>query len=597
MPFGANPSPGKLWHVCAGPSAVNTHAADNRMASAEFVFELFGDRFDLWTGQGPLRRIRRSSGATTFGGRAENRDLMDQIRQTLDTASVQCRAVGGGFIVSIPAGSHQRPMAAVAEIGVEQVADVLQQTAAGAIGQQSRSEVPAGISGFEQWTDLDASDNRLRADESELSWLNQLPASVVPKREETSVTAVARRILPQLLDLIQARSLLLIDGEDGAGSSSALLWSGGDEVTSSAVDRVVLRYSSEASYSDGLCLNFTSPPQSIVSRDGIMSAVIVPVRWPARSTGWLVAVNRDLRKLATGEAASRYGSEIQMGDIEFGDAQINLMRAASSVLATNSGILDLLNDREQVLTGIVRTLVNALDAKDSYTCGHSDRVAEFARLTAQAMGVNARGCEQVHMAGLLHDIGKVGIPDHILNKPAAVTDEEMEIIRQHPVTGYEILRHLSSFEYVLPAVLHHHEAFDGSGYPHGLHGNAIPLSARILAVADSWDAMTSSRSYRAGMSPDRATAILQDGAGQQWDPQCVEAFLKCKDAVRVRMDAAHDEVPPPVMVRSAAVATMSAWPVRGQRARALVSDVATSTSSRTPDSLAVPMPDAVFHRN
>lgn len=573
---------------------MNTHASDNSLASAEFVFELFGDRFDLWTGQGPLRRIRRSSGTRTFGGRSENRDLMNQIRHTLDTSSVQCRGVGSGFVVSIPAGSHQRPMAAVAEIGVEQVADVIQRTAAGAIGQQSRVEVPTGLSGFEQWTDTP--DHRLRADQSEISWLNQLPASVVPKREETSVAAVASRILPQLLDLIQARSLLLIDGEAGAGSSSALLWSGGEAVTGSSVGRIILRYSSEASCSDGVCLDFSSPPQSIVSRDGIMSAIIVPVRWPARSTGWLVAVNRDLRKLATGEAVSRYGAEIQTDDIEFGDAQINLMRAASSVLATNSGILDLLNDREQVLTGIVRTLVNALDAKDSYTCGHSDRVAEFARLTAQAMGVNARGCEQVHMAGLLHDIGKVGIPDHILNKPAAVTEEEMEIIRQHPVTGYEILRHLSSFEYVLPAVLHHHEAFDGSGYPHGLCGNAIPLSARILAVADSWDAMTSSRSYRAGMSPERATGILQNGAGQQWDPQCVEAFLKCKDAVRVRMDAAHDDVPPPVMVRTAAVAAMSAWPVRKSETRPVNSGT-TSTSNRTPGSLAVPMPDAVFHRN
>jgi putative nucleotidyltransferase with HDIG domain len=236
------------------------------------------------------------------------------------------------------------------------------------------------------------------------------------------------------------------------------------------------------------------------------------------------------------------------------------MSAASSVLATNSGILKLLNDREQLLTGVLRTLVNALDAKDSYTCGHSDRVAEFARLIAQDMGVDEKECEQIHLAGLLHDIGKVGIPDQILNKTSAVTELEMERIRQHPTIGYEILKHLSSFEYVLPGVLHHHESFDGTGYPHGLSGASIPLSARILAVADAWDAMTSDRPYRVGMPPDRATSILNNGSGRQWDPQCVTAFLRCMDAVRMRMDLAHSTIDPPRMMRSVAVASISAWP-------------------------------------
>ena len=114
-----------------------------------------------------------------------------------------------------------------------------------------------------------------------------------------------------------------------------------------------------------------------------------------------------------------------------------------------------------------------------------------------------------------------------------LTDAEFELIKQHPVIGYEILKHLENLSYVLPGVLHHHEAMDGSGYPNGLKGEEIPLYARILAVADSYDAMTSNRPYRRGMPTDKAEAILRGGSGKQWDPQCVDAFFLAVNGIRL----------------------------------------------------------------
>jgi HD-GYP domain-containing protein (c-di-GMP phosphodiesterase class II) len=130
------------------------------------------------------------------------------------------------------------------------------------------------------------------------------------------------------------------------------------------------------------------------------------------------------------------------------------------------------------------------------------------------------------MAGLLHDIGKIGVPDYVLGKPDRLTDEEFAQIKRHPEIGCAILKHLKQLHFVLPGVLHHHESFDGRGYPHGLAGDSIPLLGRIIAVADAYDAMTSDRPYRSGMPTEKAEAILRSGAGKQWDPRMIEAFFQ-----------------------------------------------------------------------
>jgi HD-GYP domain-containing protein (c-di-GMP phosphodiesterase class II) len=128
---------------------------------------------------------------------------------------------------------------------------------------------------------------------------------------------------------------------------------------------------------------------------------------------------------------------------------------------------------------------------------------------------------------LLHDVGKIGVRDAVLRKPGPLTDEEFEEIKQHPDKGWQILHELVPLQHVLHGVLHHHEQFDGHGYPDQLAGHAIPLHGRILAVCDAYDAMTSDRPYRTGMPQERAESILRSGAGKQWDPELIDAFFRC----------------------------------------------------------------------
>jgi len=136
------------------------------------------------------------------------------------------------------------------------------------------------------------------------------------------------------------------------------------------------------------------------------------------------------------------------------------------------------------------------------------------------------------LSGLLHDIGKIGIEDSVLRKPGRLTDEEFEHLKRHPQLGYNILRDIDRIKDVLPGVLHHHEAWNGKGYPRGLVGTDIPLLARIIAVADSFDAMSSDRPYRDGIDDERIDKILRNGAGSQWDADVVDAYFAVRDEIR-----------------------------------------------------------------
>lgn len=170
----------------------------------------------------------------------------------------------------------------------------------------------------------------------------------------------------------------------------------------------------------------------------------------------------------------------------------------------------------------IRKLV---DAKDFYTRGHSDRVSFYAVKIAESMGKSAAYVERIRVAGLFHDIGKVKVPDEILRKPAKLTEEEYAIIKMHPVYGREMLSSVSFFRELLPAIEQHHERYDGTGYPSGLAGEAIAEEARIISVADAFDAMTSNRAYRGSFDFDYAVAELQKGKNKQFDGRVVDVFL------------------------------------------------------------------------
>lgn len=174
----------------------------------------------------------------------------------------------------------------------------------------------------------------------------------------------------------------------------------------------------------------------------------------------------------------------------------------------------------------VGALANAIEARDQYTGGHSERVGRLAVLTGKALELTPDELQLLEWSGLLHDVGKIGIPEHILNKPGALTPDEFELIKRHPRLGYDVLRPISNLESVLEAVLYHHENWDGSGYPRGLRGEQIPRAARILHVVDIFDALTSTRSYRRRLDFESALKMLAEGAGRETDPHITSVFIK-----------------------------------------------------------------------
>ena len=175
---------------------------------------------------------------------------------------------------------------------------------------------------------------------------------------------------------------------------------------------------------------------------------------------------------------------------------------------------------------IIYALAATVDAKDHYTYGHSRKVSEYAVALAEALNLPEETVHTIRAAGLLHDIGKIGVPDSILTKPAALEQKEWEPIRTHPELGVEILKHVVDLSKCLPAILHHHENWDGTGYPHGVKGDAIPLEARILSVADAYDAITSPRPYRTQLTLKDALDELRRCAGTQFDPELVPVFCE-----------------------------------------------------------------------
>ena len=186
----------------------------------------------------------------------------------------------------------------------------------------------------------------------------------------------------------------------------------------------------------------------------------------------------------------------------------------------------LFKDSESLMMGLLHSLVAAVDAKDAYTCGHSVRVGLFAKRLAVEAGYEEAFAERVYFAGLLHDVGKIGIDDAVLRKPGKLTEEEFAQIRRHPEIGYRILKGISQIHDILPGVLYHHERIDGRGYPERLGGERIPLLGRILCIADSFDAMTSSRTYRTGMTIEDAMAEIKNCRGTHFDPHLADLFCR-----------------------------------------------------------------------
>jgi HD-GYP domain-containing protein (c-di-GMP phosphodiesterase class II)/putative methionine-R-sulfoxide reductase with GAF domain len=254
------------------------------------------------------------------------------------------------------------------------------------------------------------------------------------------------------------------------------------------------------------------------------SILSVPLRAPSIQLG---AERGELKESIIGGAQALNKRD----GAQFTDDDITLFEALASQAATVLQLARLHDDTYKLFMGVINVVAGAIDAKDPYTQGHSRRVSDFSVAIAEELGLPREVVNHVKIGGILHDVGKIGIPDAILNKPDRLTDDEMELMKKHTTKGYEImqqqeLRWLLREE--LPALLQHHERLDGRGYPYGLSGDEIVRIGRIVAVADVFDALTSDRPYRAGMPVGDALAILRRGTPSEFDPECVEAFCRAR---------------------------------------------------------------------
>ena len=188
-----------------------------------------------------------------------------------------------------------------------------------------------------------------------------------------------------------------------------------------------------------------------------------------------------------------------------------------------------LNQRLDATEGVLFALARAVEARDRHTIHHAERVGRYAEAIGGAQGLGAEDCDLLYQGGVLHDLGKIAIPDAILLKPGPLSPEEFSVMRTHSIEGERICLSLRSIAHYLPIIRHHHERIDGAGYPDHLVGRDIPLGARIAAISDAWDAMVSDRPYRAGLGQDEALHRLRQGAGTQWDAGLVHTFIDLLD--------------------------------------------------------------------
>ena len=239
--------------------------------------------------------------------------------------------------------------------------------------------------------------------------------------------------------------------------------------------------------------------------DGVLSLMLVPLKIRAKTLGVLMAT-------------------IYHGQRRFNEKDLYYLDFMAKKASTSIENLALYENIYNNLLSTLYAFVKAIEARDSYTQQHSRRVTRLSMLLAGSMGRTEEELQILNVAGLLHDIGKIGIRDDILLKPGRLTSEEYSIIQQHPVIGCEIMGHLGLWTREKEIVRGHHERFDGTGYPDRLVGRQIPLLARILSIADVYDAMASDRAYRAGMPEPAILKVMYDGAGTQFDPDIIDVF-------------------------------------------------------------------------
>lgn len=264
-------------------------------------------------------------------------------------------------------------------------------------------------------------------------------------------------------------------------------------------------------------------------------------------------ISRPIAQLASSSRAvseGQYGTNVEVtGTAELADLSENFNRMSESIRDAFENLKRAARENHELFINSIRALAAAIDAKDPYTRGHSERVARYASQVAREMDLPAQDVRRVRLSALLHDVGKIGIDDRILRKPSALTEEEFEIMKTHPAKGAAIMEAIPELRDVIPGMKHHHERWEGGGYPDGLKGEDIPLQARIVSVADTFDAMTTTRPYQRAMDIRYVFQRLRDLAGNRFDPAVVNALIRSYEKgelVPIAREEAPGETPAPL---------------------------------------------------
>ncbi|WP_456395549.1 HD domain-containing phosphohydrolase [Desulfurobacterium sp.] len=281
------------------------------------------------------------------------------------------------------------------------------------------------------------------------------------------------------------------------------------------------------------------PPDNLEGIESYMNTIKKEIELTENKLGYLSDSEKKLRikylvgfPLSTFSKNNGYVIFFRKTNTPLTDDEKTYLKNIAKSIAVAAELKELIESLEQkikeekeLLESTIKSMIRGIEIRDSYTRGHSERVASYSREIAKNMGLNKQQIEKIYMAALLHDIGKIGIPDSILLKPGKLTEKEFEIIKLHPVLSYELLKDIKPLKPIVDSIKYHHERIDGSGYPDGLKGKEIPLPARIIAVADSFDAMTSDRIYRKGMPKEKALKELISLAGKKYDSDVVHAAI------------------------------------------------------------------------
>jgi len=377
-----------------------------------------------------------------------------------------------------------------------------------------------------QTQEIDSLTEQVMDDFEELALLRSLAESLPLLQEDESPEQIAKRFIDPLALGLGAESLVAILAEGSSETNESkrpgiqkLVWNDAPFVDPAALESLLDQQAETAKRQPVVQNHLELPTQ--INGQLIREMILIECRSETHLHGWLCAFNR-IENQAADQQWAQHG---------FTTVQASLMQTATNQLAAQLHNAKLFRQKENLFTDVVRALVNAVEARDPYTCGHSERVASFARCLTQLSGRSLSDCDRIFLTGLLHDVGKIAIPDGVLQKPGHLDERERAIIETHTDAGWRILHELDALKSVLPGVLYHHEHYNGKGYPDGLAGEEIPWEGRVLAVCDAFDAMTSDRPYRDGMPIKKACEILRGGSGTYWDPTLIDLFVDSIDQI------------------------------------------------------------------